>query len=248
MEYDPRNMLGLLTRGTPASGNGKTDRPRVKATTVSAVVARLLAAYGQPRHGNPFRPLDDLFYIILSNKTMPGSAQRVYRELRRAFPSWNRIGAGDLPRLKELLEPAGLSNLRAAQIVGIVERLRESFGSATLAPLKEMTSSQAEAFLSDLPGVSLKVAKCVMMYTLGFQVLPVDNHVHRISVRLGWTSRKRADQCHGELEAVVPPPLRYGFHVSALAHGRLVCRPTKPLCDSCVVRRFCAYYSAQPKP
>lgn len=212
------------------------------------MVARLRATYGLPRHGNPRRPLNDLFYIILSNKTTPDSAQRAYRALRRAFPSWDQIEPHDLSRLKEVLGPAGLSNVRTAQIVGIAEQLREKFGSVTLAPLKRMSSSEAETFLSGLPGVSLKVAKCVMMYTLGFEVLPVDSHVHRISVRLGWTSRKRADQCHEELEAIVPPPSRYGFHVAALAHGRAVCRPTNPRCDSCIVRRFCAYYSARPKP
>jgi hypothetical protein len=107
MEYDACNMLGLVTKETPASGKGKTVPTRVETATVSAVVARLLASYGQPRHGNgnPVRPLDDLFYIILSNKTMPGSAQRVYRELRHAIPSWSRIGASDLPRLKTVLIP-----------------------------------------------------------------------------------------------------------------------------------------------
>jgi endonuclease III len=235
-------MLGVMRRVLPVGGG------RPAQADVRAVVARLLTTYGQPRHGNPHRPLNDLFYIILSNKTTPGSARRVYRELRRAFTSWNQITPGDLDRLKQILEPAGLSNVRAVQIIGIVERLRQAFGSATLAPLKGMTPAEAETFLIDLPGVSLKVAKCVMMYTLGFQVLPVDNHVHRISVRLGWTARKRADQCHAELEALVPPPLRYGFHVAALAHGRAVCRPTNPRCDACVVRRFCAHSKGQPRP
>ncbi len=215
---------------------------KVEPAVVQAVVEALQAEYGLPRHGNPRRPLDDLFYIILSNKTTPRSARSTYRALRRAYSSWNDIKPRDLPRLRNLIEPAGLANIRAAQIVGIVEGLRHRFGSATLSPLKQMTTGNAEAFLSSLPGVSLKVAKCVMMYTLGFLVLPVDTHVHRISVRLGWTSRKRADQCHDDLEAIVPPSLRYAFHVSCVAHGRAVCRPTDPRCDACVVRRFCAYY------
>lgn len=42
-------------------------------------------------------------------------------------------------------------------------------------------------------GVSLKVAKCVMMYALGAEVLPVDCQFHRVTKRLG------------ELEAMVLP-------------------------------------------
>lgn len=217
----------------------------VSPRTVRLIVSRLVDAYGSPRHGNPRRPLDDLFYVILSNKTTPVAACRAYRSLRRAYRSWGDITQRELSRLKALLEPAGLSNIRANQIVRIVEQLRRRFGFVTLAPLKGLPVSEVEAVLTELPGVSLKVAKCVSMYTLGVPVLPVDSHVHRISLRLGWTRRKRADQCHEELEAIVPPPLRYAFHVSCVAHGRVICRPTNPRCESCVIRRFCAYYHSQ---
>lgn len=236
--------MGIEVDGV-AVRRSKYRPPDVSSSAVHSVVTRLVNTYGLPRHGNPRRPLDDLFYIILSNKTAPASAARVYNALRRAFSSWDHITAAELPRLRVLLEPAGLGNIRAAQIVGIAERLRQQFGRVTLKPLRRWPAAQAEAFLSDLPGVSLKVAKCVMMYTLGFPVLPVDTHVHRIAVRLGWTTRKRADQCHDELEALVSPAMRYAFHVACVAHGRAVCRPFVPRCDSCVIRRCCAYYKAK---
>ena len=251
LEYDPRDMWGKSATAALRVGvqRGRTSRrAAVSPSTVRAVVARLRAAYGVPRHGNPRRPLDDLFFILLSNKTSPQSARRVYKALRRAYPSWKRITSRELRRLRILLEPAGLSKIRAAQVVGIIEGLREQFGGVTLAPLRYVSAAEAEASLTTLPGVSEKVAKCVMMYTLGSPVLPVDTHVHRIATRLGWTSRKRADQCHDELESIVPPSLRYSFHVTCVAHGRAVCRPTDPNCPSCVVRRFCAYYRAQAKP
>lgn len=208
---------------------------------MTTVVRLLGARYGTPRHGNPRRPLDDLFYILLSNKTTPASAERAYVALRRKYPSWSQIASRDRNEIQKLIEPAGLSRIRAAHIVGIVEQLRRRFGAVTLAPLVRMSPIEAEALLVELPGVSLKVAKCVLMYTLAHRVLPVDTHVHRISRRLGWTTRKRADQCHAELEEVVPPALRFAYHVRCLAHGRAICRPIDPECDSCVIRRYCAY-------
>jgi endonuclease III len=211
------------------------------------VIELLVARYGLPRHGNPARPLDDLFYIILSNKTAPRTAARVYRNLRRAFPSWDRIDPRDPGRLLPILQPAGLGELRSAQIARIISRLRDAFGRATLAPLKRMQPGAAESFLTSLPGVSLKVAKCVLMYTLGHQVLPVDVHVHRVSRRLGWTHRKRADQSHGDLETLIPPPLRFAYHVSAICHGRDVCRPKNPKCESCTVRRYCNFYRSRTR-
>ena len=92
---------------------------------------------------------------------------------------------------------------------------------------------------SSIAGVSDKVARCVMMYTLGAKVLPVDAHVHRLARRLGWTERKRADECHSELEAIIPPERRFTFHVAAILHGRAVCRPRDPRCAECCLRSYC---------
>ena len=141
-----------------------------------------------------------------------------------------------------MLKPAGLGGLKARQIVGIVQHLRGSFGRVTLAPLKRMTDLEAEAFLMSLPGVGAKVAKCVLMYSLGRQVLPVDAHVHRVATRLGFGTKKRPDTSQDLIEAAVPPDLRYGFHVNAVAHGRAACLPRQPRCDNCQVSEWCAYY------
>jgi endonuclease-3 len=110
-----------------------------------------------------------------------------------------------------------------------------------------MSDSDIETFLTSLPGVGLKVAKCVMMYTLGRRVLPVDIHVHRIAKRIGFQTKKRPDTSQQLIEEAVPPELRYGFHVNAIAHGRAVCLSQKPRCELCVVARWCAYYHCRDK-
>lgn len=55
----------------------------------------------------------------------------------------------------------------------------------SLSPLKKMTDSQIEKYLASLPGIGIKTAKCVMMYSFDRLVLPVDTHVWRIATRLG---------------------------------------------------------------
>ena len=146
--------------------------------------------------------------------------------------------------LRSLLRPAGLSVIKSRHIRAAFRSIKESFGVCDLSPLKGLAPEAAQDYLVGLPGVSEKVAKCVMMYTLGAAVLPVDTHVHRISGRLGWTARKRADQCHAELEALVPPILRRDFHVACVAHGRKVCRPLNPLCHECPISRYCTFFKA----
>lgn len=225
----------------------KQKTAREQAQIVRRVVGILESTYGHPRHGNPQNPLDDLIYIQLSNKTARTTSRRVYRNLKRRFPSWNEVPKTkrNLSVLKKLLNPAGLSDVKSKQIFDTLVVLKKRYGRCTLSPLKHESSESAEKFLILLPGTSTKVAKCVLMYAFEREVLPVDVHVHRVATRLGWTSRKRADQCHDELEEIVKPKYRYSFHVGCISHGREICRPQNPDCPTCPLRKYCDYAKSQ---
>jgi len=212
--------------------------PKARAQIVRRVCEALDEAYGRPRLGNPRRPLDDLVYIILSNKTSADMARHVYRRLRQRFRTWDAVLSSRPSVLRSLLKPAGLSRVKSRQIRSALQKIRRDFGTCDLGKLRGYPQSETLDYLTSLPGVSHKVAKCVMMYTLGADVLPVDSHVHRVATRLGWTCRKRADQCQAELEALVPPKRRYAFHVDCIAHGRSVCRPKNPACERCSIGRY----------
>lgn len=220
------------------------QRSSVRASTVRSVCRALTRTHGTPRFGNPSDPLDDLIYIILSNKTTPGTARSTYKRLKKRFREWEEILDAPGSVLRALLRPAGLSAVKSRHIRGALRSIKKRFGTCNLAALKSLAPEAAQNYLVGLPGVSEKVAKCVMMYTLNLPVLPVDTHVYRISSRLGWTARRRADQCHAELEALIPPTLRRNFHVACIAHGRKICRPRAPLCRDCCINRYCEFFEA----
>lgn len=229
-------------RKTVLSGSIWRKPPRVRAQTVRRVCESLESTYGLPRLGNPRNPIDDIIYIVLSNKTAPTTAVRTYRRLKSRFPRWENLLRARPSTLRSLLKPAGLSGVKSQQIRDALKKIRSDFARLSLARVRGWPDAEAQRYLTSLPGVSEKVAKCVMLYTLGGHVLPVDAHVHRIATRLGWTARKRADQCHAELELLVPPRRRHAFHVDCVVHGRSVCRPISPLCGECCIRRHCEYY------
>lgn len=215
--------------------------PRSRAQIVRRVCEALEAEYGRPRLGNPRRPLDDLFYIIISNRTAPSVATTTFRALKRRYPRWGLLASARQREVAKVLRPAGLSAKKAAQMRGIAKRLIADFGGCTLAPLARTSDEQALGYLRSLPGVSTKVGQCVMMYTLGRQVLPVDVHVHRVAGRIGWVNRKRADQCHDIMARIVPPRRRCSFHVDCIVHGRKVCTPRSPKCTACPIRKHCEF-------
>ena len=203
---------------------------------VQRVCEILEATYGSPRLGNPQDPLDDLVYIVLSNKTAPKIAAANYKRVKERFPTWDHLLASEPEVLRRLIEPGGLSTVKACQIRAAMSKIATDFGSPTLNQLRSKSVNESEKYLCSLPGVSKKVAKCILMYTLGAQVLPVDVHVYRVTKRLGWATKNRADQCHEELEELIPPDRRYNFHVDCVAHGRAVCRTRQPLCDTCCIK------------
>ncbi len=213
--------------------------PATRRRHVRRICKNLSQAYPVTRFGNPRDPLDDLIFILLSNRSTSTVSRRVYSDAKAAFPSWDGVLERSVRQLSAILRPVGLAKKRAEHIRGLLLAIRRMFGRCTLSALKRYSDAEAIQTLKSLPGVSDKVARCVLMYTLGREVLPVDVHMHRLAVRLGWTSRKRADQSHEELEALVPKALRYRLHVNAIQHGRAICRPTSPVCSLCLLADMC---------
>lgn len=150
-----------------------------------------------------------------------------------------------MARLTALIKDAGLSGQKAPRIQEILRRVKSDVGQTSLSWLRDLPDARVETYLTSLPGVGTKTAKCVMLFSLGRQVLPVDTHVWRVSRRIGLVAEDeplaRADEA---LEAVVPGPDRLSLHVNGLIHGQRTCRPVAPRCSTCPVRRLCDYYRA----
>ena len=207
------------------------------------VAVKLAAAYGSPRHGNKDDPFEELVFIVLSQVTTHHSYGRVFERLRDAVGSWDDLLAMPLRRLKALIKDAGLSGQKAPRLKAIARRLTADFGRATLDPLREMTDEDAEEYLTSLPGVGVKSAKCVLMYALGREVLPVDTHVWRVARRLGLLPDDLPyGRVHGAIEEAVAPADRYAIHVNAIVHGRRLCLPLRPRCTQCFLQRACAWH------
>ena len=91
-----------------------------------------------------------------------------------------------------------------------------------------------------LPGVGMKTASCVLLFSLGIPALPVDTHVYRVSQRLGLFDNKMSvNQAHVYLEGIVPQDMAYEFHILLIEHGRRTCKARNPYCSKCVLQAIC---------
>ena len=203
-----------------------------------ATCRKLRRVFPTSRLGNPEQPLDDLVYLVLSNRSSARLTSLVYFELKSRSESWHWLATSDVVELEGMLRPLGLAKKKSAQLTSLVRQIEADFGRTSLADLANWSTPDAERYLESLPGVSTKVAKCVLLFTLSRAVVPVDVHVHRIAMRLGWTTKKRADQSHDDIERHIPLDLRRSFHVNAIQLGRSSCR-SKPRCSTCPLQDTC---------
>jgi DNA (cytosine-5)-methyltransferase 1 len=202
------------------------------------------ALYRSPNHGNKSTPIDELIYIHLSKKTNERGYLGVFDRLSSAFPDWAGLADADPAHVKRLIESAGLGNQRTAELLANIKRIATEFGSVTLDPLRDWSEREIYEFLTSLKGIGPKSALCIMMYSMGKKVFPVDTHVHVVCQRMGFISAGlNHDKAQEELAGLFPRKLRYGLHVNMVAHGRKICRlQGRPLCELCNLSRFCLYY------
>lgn len=149
-----------------------------------------------------------------------------------------RLASVDGQALREALRPTGLIDRRAKLLSDIGLLLDED---------PDLVDRAGEASIDDglrqltaLPGVGLKTAKCVLMYSYGRPVLPTDIHVLRVAKRLAlvpmdvsWAAADR------QLENLVPDHLKYDVHVRFVWHGRMTCVSQRPACERCSIANDC---------
>lgn len=214
---------------------------------MDTVVERLDAPAGPDDEGglplgNKRDPYDELIYILLT--VMTRSQPRIDRafdglSMLVADGGWSALGDVDPGALDEVLRPLGFVNRRREQLREIARRVDEDHGG-DLEPLRSLSDDEAMAYLLSLPGVGVKTAKCVLMYSLDRPVLPIDIHVLRVAKRLELVPFETSwDATDRRLEAEVPDQLKFAVHVGLVVHGREVCRSRDPDCGACVLSDLC---------
>jgi len=207
---------------------------------VRLLTKRLARVYGSPMHGNLANPTDELFYILLTKKTPPSRYLPVYKILRNRFKSWDQMCRANVSTVAKVLHPLGMSVVRARQFGAIARKLKRDFGAVTLSPLRKMSCEDARRYLLGLPGVGEKSARCILMYSLGHDISPMDTHATRVLARFGLLPQMVTPRvAHQIMDERLPRRMAKSLHVNVVAHGRAVCRARRPLCSVCILNDVC---------
>ena len=217
------------------------DRKRTQKTLV---ISRKLEQYfGRPTEP-PRRvlPLDMLIATLLSQNTNDKNSHRAYQELRKTFPSWEQVLNARTKDIAAAIRVGGMANQKSVRIKDILGTVKAKFGALKLNVLRKKSTEEIFDLLCSFDGVGTKTAACVLLFSLGREVFPVDTHIHRICGRLGIApSCKTPDQTFEWMKRLVPKGRSYSFHVNLIRFGRKICRATNPLCGKCPLYAHCVF-------
>ncbi len=214
------------------------------ADTVREIIRLLIDAYGDRAWHSDHQPLATLIQTILSQNTSDTNSRRAFRALRKAFPRWEDLAEADMNDIAHAIRSGGLGEVKSIRIRQALQEIKQKRGNFDLSFLKESPVSKARDWLMELPGVGMKTANCVLLFSLGMPALPVDTHIFRVAKRLRLIdTRATIEQAHRQLADMVPPESVYQFHVLMIEHGRRTCKARRPLCPICILRGICPSYA-----
>lgn len=212
--------------------------------SVKQILDLLVEEYGNREWQPGQSPLSVLVQTILSQNTSDRNSKRAFESLLASFGNWEDIAGAGIDEIADSIKAGGLGRVKAKYIEQVLEEIRRKRDGLELDFLRRLPLGEARDWLRQLPGVGMKTASCVLLFSLGMPALPVDTHVFRVAKRLGLIDSKASvEQAHKLLESLIPPEDVYRFHLLLIEHGRKVCKAQRPRCYQCELRRLCADYT-----
>jgi endonuclease-3 len=235
-----------MERFPPASDTDKTlsrieqYRRRQKTRRVALILERTL---GFPRRSSRLPdPLEMLIATILSQNTNDKNSHRAYTELRKRFPTWPSLARAPLRSVRSAIKSGGMANQKSMRIREILRSVKVRFGRFSLAALANDPNDKIMRELTSFHGVGTKTAACVMLFSLGRDVFPVDTHVFRICTRLGLAPGSRnPEETFLMMRPVIPRGKAHSLHTNMIRFGRKICRSSTPRCDICPLFHECLF-------
>ncbi|HIP89622.1 MAG TPA: endonuclease III [Thermococcus paralvinellae] len=211
--------------------NESWDEKRERAIRI---VKKLMEMYPRKRllHGDPFFTL---IRCIISQRNKDETTDKASEALFRKYPTIQDLANARVEDVQRILKEngVGLWKNKGIWIVECSRIILEKYDGKVPDTLEELVK---------LPGIGRKCANIVLAYGFGYQAIPVDTHVNRISKRLGLAPPKVSPEKVEEyLVRLIPKELWIYVNHAMVDHGKAICRPISPKCNECPLKTLCPY-------
>jgi len=188
-------------------------------------------------------PLDAIIGTILSQNTNDNNSYKAYKNLKDNFKNWNNLSELKSFQIEKYIKVAGLGKQKSKAIYELLQSLKKKQKTISLDHIKEKSNDQILEELTSYKGVGVKTASCVLLFSLGRNICPVDTHVHRTLNRIGLVKTNNPEKSFNEITNQIPENTAHSFHTNLIRLGREICKPANPACSICPLRKFCKFES-----
>ena len=178
--------------------------------------------------------------LLLKRTTAPAAA-RVYPSFIEHYPDAAALARAGEAELSVVLQPVGLSQQRARAITQLAAALMRRRGRIP----------RSIRSLEGLPGLGAYAARAVMTFGFGVRTAVVDGNVERVLRRVFGRAMgpNAARSAVVELAGDLLPRLNHTtFNFALIDLGAEVCKPTRPRCHVCPLRKGCDYGMGRIRP
>ena len=209
----------------------------MKNEKVAAILSYLHDNYDDAKTALDFsNDYECLVSIILSAQTTDKSVNKVTPALFKHFPDFESLGKASIEEIENDIKTLGLYHNKAKSINALGKVMASEYNSVIPSDKKTLTS---------LPGVGIKTAGVFLLERRGEQVIPVDTHVRRIAIRLGFAGENdEFSAIEHKLEKAFPYEEHSFVHHSFINFGRTKCSAQRPACEGCPLAVYCKYNSS----
>ncbi|MBQ0112811.1 MAG: endonuclease III [Bacteroidales bacterium] len=188
-------------------------------------------------------PFHLLVAVILSAQCTDKRVNMVTPALFKRYPEPKDMANSTAEEIFPYIQSISYPNNKAKHLDNMAKRLVEVYDSKVPESVEE---------LQTLQGVGRKTANVIASVAFHQAKMPVDTHVHRVSARIGLTSKaKTVRQTEEQLMQNIAKYSQEAEKDIALLHhqlillGRYTCKARKPLCENCKMTNSCKYYIAK---
>ncbi|XWS52907.1 hypothetical protein CRYUN_Cryun11dG0112700 [Craigia yunnanensis] len=176
--------------------------------------------------------------------------------------NWEAVRLADVKDLASVIEKRGQHFVLAENIQKLLNKLVKRHNCLDLEWLRNSPPDLAKRYLLKYKGLGLKSVECVRLLSLKHVAFPVDTHVGRITVRLGWVPlQPLPEDLHLHLLELYPSldsvqkflwprlctlvhEILYELHYQMITFGKVFCTKRNPNCNACPMRAECRHYAS----
>ena len=200
----------------------------------------LLGYYGQPRPREPWDPLTQFIYSLLSSRTKTPQSHQVMRELERAFPGagpghWEPVRDAAVADIERAIAVVTFPEVKAPRLRAALAQITARTGGLSLEFLARYRTDKIRDWLEQFEGVGAQVSAAVVNFsTLRRRALCVDANHLRVIQRLCIVPRADAATTEARLMRLVPPTWDAAMldehHSLIKQHAQTLCTFDHPRC------------------